>query len=57
MALTETAEGFFLKAGYCRNLLDEAPVSIAATKQVQSLCPASASLLRLPLPIALMEDP
>ena len=43
--LTETAEGFFAKRGYQRVERAEAPRAIAGSRQFETLCPASCSLM------------
>ena len=43
--LTMHASRFFEKTGFKRRTRDEAPASILATRQAQSLCPASAALM------------
>ena len=43
--LTEHASGFFEKIGFKHRTRGEAPASILATRQVKSLCPASAALM------------
>jgi len=43
--LTLTAESFFAKRGYQRTARDSAPAGIRATREFQSLCPASAACM------------
>lgn len=45
--LTETAEAFFRKMGFETVSRDVAPESIKNTSQFSSLCPSSATLMRL----------
>jgi len=47
--LTETAESYFAKLGYRAVSRDELPVEIKATRQFQSLCPASAQAMEIQL--------
>lgn len=45
--LTETAEPFFSKMGFVITSRDDAPESIKNTTQFSSLCPSSATLMKL----------
>ena len=47
--LTETAETYFSRFGFYPITRDAAPAAIQATQQFESLCPASAQLMRLDL--------
>jgi len=47
--LTETAESYFARYEFYPILRESAPASIQATRQFQSLCPASARAMRLDL--------
>lgn len=47
--LTETAQGFFQKAGFRGVERQEAPLAISATRQFAALCPVSAALMSLRL--------
>lgn len=43
--LTTTAENFFARRGYARTDRAQVPDAIAATKEFQSICPASAACM------------
>jgi amino-acid N-acetyltransferase len=47
--LTETAEDYFEKLGFKRIARSQVPAAIAATRQFTSLCPDSASCLKMSL--------
>lgn len=47
--LTDTAEAFFGARGYAKVPRERAPVTIAATPQFASLCPASSAFMCKPL--------
>jgi amino-acid N-acetyltransferase len=48
--LTETAEDYFARQGFERISREQAPAAIAHTRQFASLCPDSASCMRIALP-------
>ena len=48
--LTETAAAYFENMGFSHVARDEVPGAVARTRQFSSLCPDSASCLRLNLP-------
>jgi len=48
--LTETAEDYFSRQGFEKIVRDVVPTAIARTRQFASLCPDSASCMRLTLP-------
>jgi len=48
--LTTSAEGFFARLGYHAIKRDQAPRPIQESAEFQSLCPASAALMRKALP-------
>jgi amino-acid N-acetyltransferase len=47
--LTTTAERFFLRFGFERITRDEVPVTVRRSVEFVSACPASATVMRLPL--------
>ncbi len=47
--LTETADGFFEKFGFCRISRDTVPVEIGASAQFAEICPQSAVAMSLSL--------
>jgi amino-acid N-acetyltransferase len=48
--LTETAEDYFAERGFERVARDQVPDAITRTRQFSSLCPDSASCMRMTLP-------
>ncbi|MCP4471469.1 MAG: GNAT family N-acetyltransferase [Gammaproteobacteria bacterium] len=48
--LTETAEDYFAKQGFEKVARDAVPAAIMRTRQFSSLCPDSASCMRMTLP-------
>lgn len=50
--LTETAETWFLKFGFRRVEREQVPDAVRSTRQFASLCPQSATCMRLDLPLA-----
>jgi amino-acid N-acetyltransferase len=48
--LTETAEDYFAKRGFEQVARDAVPAAITRTRQFSSLCPDSASCMRMTLP-------
>lgn len=47
--LTETAEHYFTRFGFCPVARDAVPVEIKSTRQFESLCPSTALAMRLEL--------
>ncbi|MDQ6831357.1 MAG: arsenic resistance N-acetyltransferase ArsN2 [Gemmatimonadota bacterium] len=50
--LTTTAEHYFPSFGFVRVERDVVPEDVRATAEFQSACPASATVMSLPLPVA-----
>jgi amino-acid N-acetyltransferase len=47
--LTETAEAFFARFGFCRIVRADAPVAVLSSVEFQSVCPQSAVAMLLDL--------